>query len=212
MELNHGIVLSNSIPTDCAISTYKPKMKAILLAWHSPLLFDAIVIVTLSSSSPYHHHHHHHHHYYYLIIIIFIIIIIIIIIIELLCTLHIALCSCSPYIRYTWHSYELGAHKSLLVPPLSKLWFHCTSWQLLSFNFNCVLVWLADFLCTTSAINVFPLSLLLSFSYYFNMEFATYTDAHVHLRCPTLEINQVLYKLVGMITSLTTLNTGYTVA
>ena len=33
--------------------------------------------------------------------------------------------------------------------------FHCTSWQLLSFKLNCVLVWLSDFLCTTLAINVF---------------------------------------------------------
>ena len=39
--------LCNSIPADCAISTYKQKLKAFLLTWHSPLLFDASVIVTL---------------------------------------------------------------------------------------------------------------------------------------------------------------------
>ena len=32
--------LCNSIHTECAISTYKQKLKAFLLEWHSPLLFD----------------------------------------------------------------------------------------------------------------------------------------------------------------------------
>ena len=63
--------------------------------------------------------------------------------------------------------YKVWAHtcKCLLQPPLSKLWFHCTYWQLLSFKLTFVLVWLADFHCTTLALNVFSLSLSLSYKY-----------------------------------------------
>ena len=131
---HHGTILwnnlCNSFPTDFAISTYKQKLKAFFLAWHSPLLFDAVVIVILFSS----------------LLCFYIIIVIIIIIFELYSTLHLALCSCSPYIIHTCRLHELGAHKSLLQPPLSKLWFHCTYWKLLSFKLNCILARLADFL------------------------------------------------------------------
>ena len=101
---HHGIKLwnslCNSIPTECAISTYKQKLKAFLLAWYSPLLFDAIVIVTLL---------------FQLIIIIVIIIIIIIIItiiiiliIILRIVIHLALCTLFLltwyyiYLPFTW--------------------------------------------------------------------------------------------------------------
>ena len=73
--------LYNSIPTDCAINAYKQKLKAFLQAWHSPYLFHAIVIVIII-----------------IIIIIHIIIIITIVIFRIV--IHLALCSCSPYIIY----------------------------------------------------------------------------------------------------------------
>ena len=79
------------------------------------------------------------------------------------CTLHSVPARFIYYIyMYICRLHELRAHKSSLLSPLSKLWFPCTSRQLLSFKLNCVLVWLTDFLRTTLAINVF--SLLLSFS------------------------------------------------
>ena len=136
--------LYNSIPTDCAINAYKQKLKAFLQAWHSPYLFHAIVIVIII-----------------IIIIIHIIIIIIITIVIFRIVIHLALCSCSPYIIYTCRCLrERVTHKSSLQPPLSKLWFHCTSRQLLSFKLNYAHVCLADFLCTILAINVFSLSFI----------------------------------------------------
>ena len=95
--------LCNSIPTNFAFSSLKQKLKTFLMVWHLPLLCDAIAIITV------------------IIIIIFIIIII------ASCTLFLL----TLYITYSCRLHELGALKSSLLSTLSKLWFHCTSHQLL---------------------------------------------------------------------------------
>ena len=63
---------------------------------------------------------------------------------------------CAPY---TAASY--GGTEVITSAPIVKMWFHCTSWQLLSFKLNCVFVSLDDLLLTTLAIKVFSSSLSL---------------------------------------------------
>ena len=150
MELNYGIVYAILYIQNVQSALTNKNWK--LFFWHD--IHRCCLMLLLLS--------HYYFHYFLLLSLSLLLLLLLLpwslslwLFFELLSTLHFALCSCSPDIIYTCRLHELGAHKSLLLPSLSKLDFIVLLDNCCPLMLNCVLVWLSDFLYTTLAINVF---------------------------------------------------------
>ena len=116
MELNYGIVYAILYLQNVQSALTNKNWK--LFFWHDIHRY-CLMLLLLS-----------HYYFYYLLLLLLSLSLLLLpsslslwLFFELLSTLHFALCSCSPDIIYTCRLHELGAHKSLLLPPLAKLDF-----------------------------------------------------------------------------------------
>ena len=110
------------------IESVSSRMTFTAVVWcycYCHIIYYYYVLLLLSIIIIYCYSYYYYYHYYYLLLLLSLLpsSLSLWLFFELLSTLHFALCSCSPYIIYTCRLHELGAHKSLLLPPLSKLDF-----------------------------------------------------------------------------------------